>query len=80
MKFRFFAIAAQMPESEALNTFCARHRIVSVEKQFVAQSTESFWSVCVTYLDGVKKQMPFGRLLVGRVCKRAAGRLSKRRF
>lgn len=57
MKFQFFSIAAQMPEheQEALNTFCAGHRVVAVEKNFVSHGTESFWSVCVTYHEGSDK-------------------------
>ena len=50
MKYHFFTIAAQTPEpdQEALNQFCGQHRVVSVEKQFVAQGLDSFWSICVT--------------------------------
>ncbi len=44
-------------EVNALNTFCANHRVVSVDKQFVAQGELSFWSVCVQYIvhDGEKR-------------------------
>lgn len=54
MRFRFFTIAAQAPESgqDALDAFCAQHRIVALDKQFVGQGTESFWSVCVTFVPG----------------------------
>jgi hypothetical protein len=57
MKFQFFSIAAQMPEhgQQALNIFCAGHRVVSVEKYFVTHGTESFWSVCVTYHEAAGK-------------------------
>ena len=57
MKYYFFNIHAQNPESgqEALNTFCGQHRILAVEKQFVAQGDNSFWSVCVTTLDNSEK-------------------------
>ena len=53
MRFRFFTIATQLPVQgqDALNAFCAQHRVVSVEKQFVAQGMESFWSICVTYIE-----------------------------
>ncbi len=54
MKFRFFTISAQSPETgqQALNAFCAEHRVVSVDKQFVAQGVESYWSICVCYTEG----------------------------
>ena len=54
MKYHFFTITAQLPESgqNALNAFCAQHRVVALEKQFVAQGMESFWSICVTVIEG----------------------------
>ena len=54
MKWQFFTVDARAPEAgqEALNSFCARHRVVAVEKQFVPQGAESFWSICVTYQEG----------------------------
>lgn len=63
MKFQFFSIAAHMPEygQEALNRFCSGHCVVSVEKNFVAYGTESFWSVCVTYHEGDVKSLPSGK-------------------
>lgn len=54
MRFRFFALSAQFPDhgQDALNAFCAQHRVVTVEKQLVSQGTESFWSVCVSFVPG----------------------------
>lgn len=54
MRFRFFAIPAQSPEAgqQALNGFCAEHRVVSVEKQFVAHGAESYWAICVCFVEG----------------------------
>ncbi len=49
MKFHFFTIPvrdSKAAESE-LNTFCNQHRIVSVEKQFVANGDNSYWSLCL---------------------------------
>ncbi len=34
-----------------LNTFCSQHRITQVEKNFVADGANSFWSICVTWID-----------------------------
>ena len=63
MRFGFFAIPAQTPGpgQEKLNAFCAGHRVVSVEKQFVAQGVDSFWSICVTYVDGTERPASGGR-------------------
>ncbi len=54
MKFQFFTISAQSPsaDQEELNRFCAGCRVVNVEKAFVADGDRSFWSVCVTWIDG----------------------------
>jgi superfamily II DNA helicase RecQ len=37
---------------EQLNQFLATHRIVAVEKQWVAEGMASFWAICVTFLEG----------------------------
>lgn len=54
MRFHFFAVPAQSPEEvqQQINNFCARHRVLTVEKQFVAMGLESYWSLCVTYIEG----------------------------
>jgi superfamily II DNA helicase RecQ len=54
MNYQFFVIPAHNPVSaqEKLNRFCAGHRVANVEKAFVANGDRSFWSVCVTWLDG----------------------------
>jgi superfamily II DNA helicase RecQ len=52
MKLKFFSINALEPEpdQQALDDFCARHRIVSVDRRFVERGEVCYWSVCVTYL------------------------------
>ena len=54
MKLQFFKVAVQFPEDsqQLLNTFCAQHRVLTIEKQFVDQGAESYWSICVTYFNG----------------------------
>jgi superfamily II DNA helicase RecQ len=54
MRFQFFTVSACGPEEsqQALNAFCSQHRVMTVEKQFVALGAESYWSICVTYLEG----------------------------
>ncbi|MCP5241888.1 MAG: HRDC domain-containing protein [Burkholderiales bacterium] len=54
MKYKFFTILARHPEAgeEALNQFCSQHRVSFVEKHLVTDGANSFWSVCVTWLEG----------------------------
>lgn len=54
MKFQFFSVSAQSPEEsqQLLNSFCAQHRVLTVEKQFVDLGAESYWSICVTTIEG----------------------------
>ncbi len=54
MKFRFFAIPARQPEEaeQALNAFCASHRVSFVDRRLVEDGADSFWTVCVTWQDG----------------------------
>ncbi len=58
MKYQFFTIPVHSFEisQQELNSFCSGHRVATVEKQFVANGDASFWTVCVTYLDGNEKQ------------------------
>lgn len=51
MQFRFFHIPAIDPAAgtEALNSFLKQHRILTVEREFVSDGQNSFWSVCVRY-------------------------------
>lgn len=57
MKFQFFTIPVHGGDDgqDELNAFCAGHKVATVEKQFVANGDESFWAVCVTYVEGAKK-------------------------
>ena len=68
MKYQFFKIFAQAPElgQDALNAFCAQHRIVSLEKQFVTHGMESFWSICVTCAEGYAAEPSVGNFTVKR--------------
>ncbi len=53
MKHKFFRISTfdATPAEAELNTFCAHHRITDIEKHFVAEGINSFWSICVTWSD-----------------------------
>lgn len=54
MRFRFFIVPAQGPEAaqDTVNNFCAQHRVVTVDRQFVALGAESYWALCLTYVEG----------------------------
>lgn len=51
MKWMFFCIPARQPgqAGEEMNRFCASRQVVSVDKEFVPDGANSFWSVCVGY-------------------------------
>ena len=51
MQYRFFWINAEAPTAgeTALNQFLASHRILGVEREFIAAGRHSAWSVCVSY-------------------------------
>jgi superfamily II DNA helicase RecQ len=63
MKFEFFSVPACSPEQgqQELNAFCGRHRIVSIEKQFVLNGEQSYWAICVSYLENGKKTTAPGK-------------------
>jgi superfamily II DNA helicase RecQ len=53
MKYRFFSIPALMPEDmqDEMNRFCAAHRVINIEKQFVQDGERSYWALCVCYVE-----------------------------
>lgn len=53
MNYQFFVIPAQNPSTatDELNVFCNRHRITEIEKQFVVNGANSYWSICVTWVE-----------------------------
>lgn len=50
MKMQFFSISVMDPESasQALNAFLSAHRVVQVDRQFVADGANSLWSFCAS--------------------------------
>lgn len=50
----FFIVPALTPQAAQaeLNAFLQQNRVVHVEKQWVADAAASFWSLCVTVVDG----------------------------
>ncbi len=53
MPYRFFVIPARDAGAAAaeLNGFLRGRRVLSVDRRWVDQGSESFWSFCVDYLD-----------------------------
>ena len=50
----FFSIPALAPHTAQaeVNLFLQQQRVVALEKQWVADGAASFWSLCVTVVDG----------------------------
>jgi superfamily II DNA helicase RecQ len=53
MALRFFAIPVHdsAPFEQELNGFLARHKVVSIDRHLIEQGTNSFWAICVDYLN-----------------------------
>ena len=51
MPFKFFVISVRDDGSSAeeLNSFLQSHRVLSVDRKWVDQGLDSFWSICVDY-------------------------------
>ncbi len=53
MAYRFFLVPVRDrgAAEEELNRFLRGHRVLSVDRRWVDQGTESYWSFCVDYLE-----------------------------
>jgi len=53
MAYRFFIVPVREGNEAAaeLNGFLQSHRVLAVDRRWVDQGTESFWSFCVDYLE-----------------------------
>lgn len=54
MPLRFFSICARLPDpnsQDELNHFLSVHRIVSVRKDLVSDSSGAYWAIAVEYLN-----------------------------
>jgi superfamily II DNA helicase RecQ len=58
MQFQFFQVPVHASQVDELNRFLATHRVTSIERQFVSDGANSFWSICVTYERGDAPQTP----------------------
>jgi hypothetical protein len=63
MAFRFFQVPVRESgvAEEELNRFLRSHRVLSVDRRWVDQGTESFWSFCVDYLETVQPSTSHSR-------------------
>ena len=52
MQLQFFQVPVHASRADDLNRFLATHRVTSIERQFVSDGANSFWSICVTYETG----------------------------
>ncbi len=54
MKFHIFRVEVldPAPGQDALNAFCAQHRVCDVDKRFVDLGAHAYWTFCVATLDG----------------------------
>lgn len=80
MRFRFFTIPAFDPDAaqDALNAFCAQHRIVASDRHFVDRGVNSLWAVCVTWVEGAGRIGAEGEKAC-RACGGRTGLLPRRR-
>jgi superfamily II DNA helicase RecQ len=54
MQIQFFHIPVQdsAQATEEMNAFLRSHKIIDIEKHFVAAESNSFWSFCIRYFAG----------------------------
>ena len=60
MRLKFFTVRMQDvgQEAEELNAFLSTHRILAVDRQFVADGANSAWAICVSYLATAGRPAP----------------------
>jgi hypothetical protein len=53
LKYKFFKVLASDSETgeSLLNSFLAKFNVINVEKHIIANGDQSFWAICVAYLD-----------------------------
>ncbi len=61
MQLQFFQVPVHRSQPDDLNRFLAAHRVTSIERQFVSDGANSFWSICVTYESGDPPRTPIKR-------------------
>jgi len=55
MQYQFFSIPAlyaeKSPTVEEMNAFLRSHRILTVKRELIAAAIDSFWSICIEYVE-----------------------------
>ena len=65
LQLEFFSIPAQQPGEAAdeLRRFISSHRVAAIDRQFVADGQNSYWAICVTFIQGNNKlERPKGKI------------------
>jgi len=54
MTFHFFTVPAldSAVAEQDLNAFCKKHRVVGVDRQWIADGPQSYWALCLTVAEG----------------------------
>jgi superfamily II DNA helicase RecQ len=60
VRFRFFTIPLHGGEDQAqeLNRFLAGHRLLAIDRQFVADGANSAWAICVSFDENGAEMAP----------------------
>ena len=68
MPYQFFLIPVRDAGSAAseLNAFLRNHRVLAVDRRWVDQGADSYWSFCVDYLELTSGTIVSGRVPKGR--------------
>jgi superfamily II DNA helicase RecQ len=69
MPLKFFSVPIRDDGSaeNELNVFLRSHRVLAIDRRWVDQGADSFWSICVDYVDaGVASDATRGRMVRGR--------------
>lgn len=63
MPFKFYTVPIHDDGSAAaaMNAFLASHKVLAVERRWVDQGSNSFWTFCVDYLEAAKGSSPNDR-------------------
>jgi ATP-dependent DNA helicase RecQ len=56
MKYAVFTVNIKHPDTDELNIFLNRHRIVNVSKKFIQDDSSSYWTFLIEYIE--KQGMP----------------------
>lgn len=54
MKHKIFKIPLENPDpaTDTMNSFCSQRAVESIERHFVANGDDSFWTFCIKWNDG----------------------------